>query len=304
MVRTEIKILALLSALFMICLPVYAANSYDLIVVRADIPTEYAVASVYANYKNIPVVLIDPAQISDNIKSELQGYASSGYKSMLMVGGKEAISLDVEDELSKMGFTVNRLWDWNREGTAGRVAIELWEKSDSVVLVDGSSYDNMLAAQRFAMNNNMPILFTSDGNAPEQTKSAIAKIGARKAYVFGNLSENIGIETEQMNSASADVGNVSSAQFSWLPFALIGLAIVAVFLLTKGRLPSTILTSEEKKIIYSIRRKPLNQNELPSITGFSKPKVSRLLQSLESRGIIERKKVKKTYLVETRMKVE
>ncbi|MEM5804550.1 MAG: MarR family transcriptional regulator [Candidatus Aenigmatarchaeota archaeon] len=300
----KVKVICAIFVLFFLGAPALAADSYDLIVVRADIPTEYVVASVYGNYKDIPIVLVNPDEIPENVKSEMRGYVSSGYKNLLLVGGKDAISVNVEDELTNMGFSVTRLWDWNREGTAGRVAIELWGKSDYIVLVEGSSYDSLLTAQRFAMKNSMPVLFTSGGNVPDETRTAIARIGARKAYAFGPVGDGLGIEVEQMSSASADVGSVSGAQFNLLPFALIGVAIVAVVLLTRGRLPSQILTSEEKKIMYAIRKKPLNQNELPAITGFSKPKVSRLVQNLEERGIIERKKAKRTYVVEPRMKVE
>ena len=160
-------------AFLLLCSPVYAANSYDLIVVRADIPTEYVVASVYANSKSIPVVLVSPDEISESIQKELKGYVASGYTDLLLVGGNEAISFDVEKELNTMGFSVHRLWDWNREGTAARVAVELWEQSDYVVLVNGANYNNLLTAQRFAMKNNIPLLYTVDGEVPQETKTAI-----------------------------------------------------------------------------------------------------------------------------------
>ena len=291
-------------AFLLLCSPAYAANSYDLIVVRADIPTEYVVASVYANSKSIPVVLVSPDEISESIQKELKGYVASGYTDLLLVGGNEAISFDVEKELNAMGFSVHRLWDWNREGTAARVAVELWEQSDYVVLVNGANYNNLLTAQRFAMKNNIPLLYTVDGEVPQETKTAIEKTGVKKAYLFDTLSEDLGIETEQMNPATSDIETkIIEQQPGWEIFALFAFAVAIVLIISRGKLPSSILTKEERKIIYAVRKRPVKQNELPAMTGFSKPKVSRLVQNLEKRGLVARKKVKKTYLVESRAKI-
>lgn len=291
-------------ALVFLCSPAYAAESYDLIVVRADIPTEYVVASVYANSKNIPVVLVSPDEISESIYEELQGYVASGYTSLLLVGGNEAIAFEVEKTLNNMGFNVRRLWDWNREGTAARVAVELWEESKYVVLVNGANYDNLLAAQRFAMKNNIPVLYTIDGTVPEETRTAMEKIGARKAFLFETVKEDMGIETELISPASSDIEKkVTESEFSWVLFAIFAFALVAVIFISKVKLPSSILTKEERKIIYAVKRRAVKQNELPGITGFSKPKVSRLVQNLEKRGLVSRKKIKKTYLVESKTKI-
>ena len=293
-----------LLAFLLICSPVYAANSYDLIVVRADIPTEYVVASVYANSKSIPVVLVSPDEISENVHKELQGYVNAGYSNLLLVGGNEAIRFEVEKDLNSMGFSVHRLWDWNREGTAARVAVELWEESNYVVLVNGANYDNLLAAQRFAMKNNIPVLYTVDGVVPEETRTAMEKICVDKAYLFDTLKEKIDVDTETINPATSDIERkVTEPQFSLVFLAIILFALVAVFLISRIRLPSSILTNEEKKIIHFIRRRPMKQNELPAMTGFSKPKVSRIVQNLEKRGLVERKKIKKTYLLKSKAKL-
>ena len=59
--------------------PIVSAASYDVIIVRGDIPTDYVVASIYANSAGIPIVLVNPDSIPGDIERELAGYAQSGY---------------------------------------------------------------------------------------------------------------------------------------------------------------------------------------------------------------------------------
>jgi len=57
-------------------------------------------------------------------------------------------------------------------------------------------------------------------------------------------------------------------------------------------------TVDERKVIEIVMEKgEVSQEELPELTGFSKPKISRLLKDLVDRKVVERKKFGKTYLV-------
>ncbi|MFB0544601.1 MAG: hypothetical protein ACETVN_02700, partial [Asgard group archaeon] len=296
---------------FLIILPTaQAIPTYDLIVVRADIPTEYVIASVYANYADIPVVLINPDEIPSDIKRELSGYVKSGYKNMLIIGGEEAISLSVENELRAMNFSVKRLWDWNRYGTAARVAVELWIKSGYVVMVDGENYQNLMLAQRYALENDLPLLFIKNFNVPSETKTALEKLEVKKIYLFGEkIEDNLGIKVEVLTPEKIDfeIEETEEEEFNWM-FLIVAVFItvilLSIYLLKRRSIPSSVLTGDEKKIIKLVRKGDMQQNQLPAITGFSKPKVSRLLQELESRGIVKRKKLKKTYLLKLKTKVD
>jgi len=300
------KKLILTIFIFLSMFPLVKAISYDLIVVRADIPTEYTVASVYANYMKIPVVLVSPNEIPSETKKELFGYVGS-YRNILIIGGKEAISFGVENEFKEMGFNAGRLWDWNRYGTAARAAIELWDKSDSVVIVDGENYKNLLLAQRFALKNNLPILFIKNISIPTETRSALERLETKKIYVFEEkIEDDLGISVEMMTVEKMDFREEERTAFNWMFFASTGFVafILLSFYLWKRRgIPSEILTKEERKIINAIKKGDVKQNQLPTITGFSKPKVSRILQNLESRKIIKRKILKRTYIVELGKKI-
>lgn len=287
---------------------VSAMPSYDLIITRVDIPTDYVIASVYANYVKIPVVLVNPNEISADVEKELIGYAGNNYKNVLILGGEEAISPNVENKLTGMGFDVNRLWDWDRYGTAGRVAIELWVKSENVVMVDGENYQNLLLAQRYALKNNLPILFIKNSTIPSESKTALQKLGVTKIYLFEEgIEDTSGIIIEKMSIQKIDFEKEEKEEFNWMfPISslLVVVILITIYLWKRRSIPSTVLTKEEKHIINIIKKQNPKQNELPMLTGFSKPKVSRLLQELEARKIVKRKKLKRTYIVQIRTKVD
>jgi uncharacterized membrane protein len=85
---------------------------------------------------------------------------------------------------------------------------------------------------------------------------------------------------------------------------LVVVILITVYLWKRRSIPSTVFTKEEKHIINIIKKQNPKQNELPMLTGFSKPKVSRLLQELETRKIVKRKKLKRTYVVQIRTKID
>ncbi|USG99561.1 MarR family transcriptional regulator [Thermococcus argininiproducens] len=96
-------------------------------------------------------------------------------------------------------------------------------------------------------------------------------------------------------------GEVSN-EFPLLYFVVpVLIAFVGGFLagiLYKGKEKSTVdLRSDEEKVIGILREGPMYQSELVKRLGFSKAKVSLLLKDMEKKGLIERIKEGRTYLV-------
>lgn len=301
--------------------PIVSAVPHDVIIVRGDIPTDYVIASIYAHSAGIPIVLVNPDSIPGDIEKELAGYSQSGYKSLLIIGGKEAISNGVEDSLKAMGFSASRLWDWNRYGTAARVAIDLWGKADSSVIVNGESYQDFLVAQRVALKNNIPILFSMNASITPETKDALERLEVKEALLVGNGEVSkalirMGISTKTIDVSSGepqeeasilDLNSIITYSLLIILCLIILAALVYIRRIFRERLsiPSMVLTPEEQEIVKTIKDNygAINQNKLPELTGFSRPKVCRLVKVLEDRGVIKREKKKKTYVLKLKSKV-
>jgi len=287
---------------------------YDAIVVRADIPTDYTVASIYAGAQKIPLVLLNPTSVPEPVKSELTGFRSRGYELLLIVGGEDAISSSVENELKNMGFLVNRLWDWNRYGTAARVALELWRESDSVVIANGEDYSGFLLAQHVALQQGAPILFVQNQTIPDETRDAIRKLGAKSAVLIntgdgaGQLLNSMGISVEKLETSQLKEETSGNAIEFYIAFSVIAIVLMASFIIfrmkTERKGSVFLMTEDEERMIEILRsRGRTEQNRLADLTGFSKPRVSRMLRDLEKRGLIEREKHKKTFKVKLSHKI-
>ncbi|USS40216.1 MarR family transcriptional regulator [Thermococcus aggregans] len=91
-------------------------------------------------------------------------------------------------------------------------------------------------------------------------------------------------------------------QFPLMTFlATIFIAFLGGFfagILYNGREKSVVnLRSDEEKVLELLKEGPLHQSELVKRLGFSKAKVSLLLRDMEKKGLIERVKEGRTYLV-------
>jgi len=291
--------------------------SYDVIVVRGDILVDYTVAQAYSQKEKIPILLTDPKTLSELSKRELMGFYDEGARKVLLIGGTtDAISENIELDIKNIGYEVTRIWDWDRAGTAARVAIDLWKSSRESVIINGNIEESYLIASKFAMKRGIPILITNETELPASTKEALEKINTRKVYVVGPMiSENVvkslssqGIAVERLGkdiniSDVRDLGeeglNLKIDVISMLVGLLIGaLALFLIFRFKKDdSVPVFVLTEDERKLVQALKNGEDKQEKLPEATNFSRPKVTRLVMDLESKGIIFREKKGKTYKI-------
>jgi biotin operon repressor len=293
------------------------AATYDVIVVRGDILIDYTVAQAYSQKEKIPILLTDPKVLSGSPKKELMGFYDEGARNVLIIGGtSDAISESIELDVSNIGFEVTRIWDWDRAGTAARVAIDLWKSSRESVIINGNIEESYLIASKFAMKRGIPILITNENELPASTEEALEKINARKVYVVGpTISENVvtsltskGIAVERLGkdiniSEIVDLDeeglNLKIDMLSMLAGLVVG--GISLFLILRFKkdnsVPVFVLTEDERKLVQALKNGEDRQEKLPEATNFSRPKVTRLVMDLESKGIIFREKKGKTYKI-------
>lgn len=306
------KKLFLTIIIFLLFIQAAKAASYDIVIARGDFVSDSLIAQTYTQSAGIPLLTVGRTGINQEVEFELYGYRAQGYKNALIIGGEDAVPQSVENDLARLNFSATRLWDWSRYGTAARVAISLWEKSDTAVVTRGDDRGNLISAARIAIDFKSPLLLVESDKVPDETKQALVEIKATRIILIGNVSESVKSElaalgglqpTEQKQIAIAKQASDSRGLF------LIGIIIggLVIFLVSslfsvgifsKNReVPGEIFNPDEKKILGQIEkhRDELRQEELPSLTGFSKQKITRLTSELEERDIIEKKKIGKTH---------
>jgi uncharacterized membrane protein len=276
---------------------------YDAIVVRDDLPLEWIIAQAYSHKSGTPIVTTDPDFLTEDAKVQLEGYLNAGAMRVLVLGGERAVSPAIEEELIGMGFLTHRISEGDRHGTSARVAMELYAGSDSCIIVNGESYSGLLVAERAAALTGAPILLIRSDGVPGSVEEALRVLGVREAYL---IKEGITDDVQDyLMSAGyrvipvgnkADIPSPRRLPGDLLLVALGGvlgaLSVLGALTLKRSRerVPFTLLTEDEEKVVRAIKENggELTQDLLPEKTGFSRPKISRIVADLAGRDILSK----------------
>jgi len=119
--------------------------------------------SSYAASNGIPLLLTDPKQLP---AATLDALERMGVTEVTLIGGEGAVSAGVADELTKAGYSVDRLSGSNRFLTNIEIMNSLNFNMDKVVVATGMSFPDALAGSVLAARENNPIvLVPQDENA-------------------------------------------------------------------------------------------------------------------------------------------
>ncbi|MPW39878.1 helix-turn-helix domain-containing protein [Thermococcus sp. 101 C5] len=325
--KTKYIALALVATLIIvsfIAVPIYAQQEenrpeYDLIIVRNDDLIDYITVQPYARLLNIPVLPVDPQKLDEKTWAQLYSYIQLGWKKILIVGNSNAVSKEVEDELLKMGYSVTRIGGDVRTETAEKLAVHFYPHgSEAVVLASALDYGSALAASKFAMEYSLPLLLTLENDLSEHAVIGLDNLKPELVILVGTgLNETIEAKLRNMGYQTYWLGkNVEKPPVSppeepspykySLIGAVLSLAIALPITLYwakkkwySNRIPVEVLTEKERIVVKALMEQggKVKQEDLPELTGYSRPTVSRIIQELEKKQLIEREKVGKTFIV-------
>ncbi|WP_297499304.1 cell wall-binding repeat-containing protein [Thermococcus sp.] len=319
------KVLAFIVLLILIpsLLPaVHAAGEprYDLIIVRNDNLIDYIVALPYSKLLGVPILPVNPKELDYTTMAQLQSYEQFGWYKVLVIGDYQAISQKVQEQLINLGFQVTRLGGATRVDTAVKLAEEFYpEGSETVIIASASDYGSALAAARWAMAYNYPLLLTAQNNLSTQVVDALKRLHPRLVVLIGaGMSKSIEGQLERLGyqtywvkesiTISVPTSTVPErTNWSLVILAVIvsiGVAVPASLYYAKkhwsaNKVPIEVLTEKERIVVKAILERGgiVKQEELPELTGYSRPTISRIIQELEKKQLVEREKVGKTFIV-------
>jgi len=321
--RAPLIILLIMLMLTPLLVPAVQAASdekkYDLIIVRNDDLIDYIVALPYAKKLGVPILPVNPKNLDIKTQAQLQSYAQFGWNHVLIIGNSKAVSDTVQDELMSIGFITERIGGEVRTETAARLAEAFFPKgAETVILASANDYGSALAAARYAMNYDYPLLLTRNDTVSEYTVVALKKLKPTLVVMIGaGLSENVEKQLKSMGYETFWYGrNVeitlpkkeeqTSSWWYYLIGALISLAITVPIVLYwakkkwgENRVPIEVLTEKERIVVKAMLEKGgvVKQEDLPELTGYSRPTISRIIQELEKKQLVSREKVGKTFIV-------
>ncbi|MCR5480226.1 MAG: leucine-rich repeat protein [Ruminococcus sp.] len=149
-----------------------------------------------ASKLNAPILLAAKDSLPRETTNALE---KLGTKKVIILGGKGAVSEQVETTLKNQGITTERYEGGTRFGTATAIAEKLNENPTDVFFVYYNGFPDALSASTAAALKNAPIIYlTTDGDMNADTAAYLAKLkkagSVKNAYIIGGT----GVITDNM----------------------------------------------------------------------------------------------------------
>jgi putative cell wall-binding protein len=122
---------------------------------------------------NAPMLLTSKEKLTPETKSEL---VRLQVKNVLILGGTNALSSEVEKELKDLGLKVERIAGKNRYDTAAKIAKRMGGNPEKAIVAYGQNFPDALAVASYAAMNGYPILLTDKEKIPNETGQALDNI--------------------------------------------------------------------------------------------------------------------------------
>jgi len=297
-----------------------STSPYDLILVRNDNMIDYIVALPYSHMFGIPILPVNPQELDPGTLAQLESYAKLGWTKILIIGNSQAISDKVQDQLLELGFSVERIGGEDRTETSVKLAERFFPNGDQVLVVASSSdYGSALAAARWAMVQHHPLVLNQNNTLSNSTREALQRLQPSLVVIIGaGLPDDLESQIRALGYQTYWIKKDLTITLPTTPvqketdWTLIILAVllsvaivvpVTVYYAKKkwsaNKVPIEVLTEKERIVVKAILEKggTVKQEELPELTGYSRPTISRIIQELEKKQLVTREKVGKTFIV-------
>lgn len=169
------------------------------VLARADIPADALAGTPLALRANGPILLTSPDRLSEATVAELQRILQQG-KPVYLLGGREALSAELEDEVWALGFDPVRIFGATRFDTAVQIARVIGDPQ-RIFLADGTGFAEALIAGATAAATNGVILLTDGARLPDATGEYIDDRASLETVAVGAAV------AEAVPSARAIVGS-------------------------------------------------------------------------------------------------
>ncbi|MGH8907285.1 MAG: gamma-glutamyltransferase, partial [Egibacteraceae bacterium] len=183
-------------------------RSDEVVLASASGVPDALVGGALAADLDAPVLLTDPTRLPGETLGEIQRL---GARRVVLLGGPEAVSDTVIEDLREAGLGAERLGGRDRYATAALVARELGPRGE-VLLASGERFADILAAGALAAGTDPPpVLLTMADDLPQATIQALTGAGADRVVILGGEHavsarverrvQELGLDVERLGGA-------------------------------------------------------------------------------------------------------
>jgi len=178
------------------------ASAGGVVLTRGDVFADGLSGAPFAAFKNASVLLTKPTSLPSNVLAEIQRVVAPG-ATVWILGGQAAVSQGIADQLTSLGFTVERIEGADRYATAAAVAGKMPVPGE-VFIANGTSFADPLAASAVASMKQVPILLAKKSSLPAEAKAYLTANPGLDTHLVGGkavLDEKISLEIQALSNA-------------------------------------------------------------------------------------------------------
>ncbi|WP_374055166.1 S8 family serine peptidase [Rossellomorea sp. FM04394] len=157
-------------------------NESFVILASGDSFPDSLAASPLASHLDSPILLVKNNQLSGSVKEELKRLNPSH---VLMIGGGNAISQDVENEIKNLSIETKRLFGVDRYETAVAINSVIPYTTNKAFIVSGQNYPDALSVASYSGSMQYPVLFVQKEKVPQSVSTYMKENEISKTYVIG-----------------------------------------------------------------------------------------------------------------------
>ncbi|WP_010676960.1 cell wall-binding repeat-containing protein [Bacillus timonensis] len=158
-------------------------GSKTVVLARSDEFADALAGGPLAYQLDAPILLTRSTRLDSGVVAEMNRL---GATKVVILGGKGAISLEVEKELKTYGLRVQRIGGLNRYDTSVKIAemmVANGANTKEAVIAYGRNFPDALAIAPYAAMNKIPILLSEQKKIPKEVKEYLGNV--RKTIVVG-----------------------------------------------------------------------------------------------------------------------
>lgn len=178
--------------------------SHSVVLGRGDKHVDAITGTVLAKKLSSPLLLTESDQLPPVIMDQIKELKASD---IYILGGKEAISYEVDKKLNSMGYTVKRIEGSTRYDTSSKVAKEIKDFKQVFITSGNEESPDALSIASYAAEKQRPILLTQKDSLSKSVKEALTSSGVEQVTLVGGtsaLSENIEKEIRELGISTID----------------------------------------------------------------------------------------------------
>ena len=164
----------------------YYEKANTVIIARSDEYPDSLTASPLAKKLNAPILLTSKNELEKTVKAELKRLKATN---IIIVGGVNSISTNVEKELRQYDKNIERIAGHSRYETSAAIAERLLKlsKKQTAIIASGENFADALTAGAYAAKQEYPILLVQKTTVDTQITKVLNKY-INKTIIAGGLN--------------------------------------------------------------------------------------------------------------------